>query len=209
MILQFLMIPTVVLVLLTSSALLMIRDWRWSLAILFVQYLGVFILVAAFGLLELALTKVMAGWIASAVLALALAGAPSTSFETGPEGQADLQRLTTNTPSSRLFRLLAVGIIGLVASSIAPSLVSLAPGLRLAQAWGALLLVSAGLLHLGLTTHPFKVIIGLLTVLSGFEILYAAVETSALVTGLLAAVNLGLALAGAYLLAAPTITEEG
>jgi hypothetical protein len=37
-----------------------------------------------------------------------------------------------------------------------------------------------------------------LTALAGFEILYAAVESSALVTALLAVVNLGLALAGAY-----------
>jgi len=42
------------------------------------------------------------------------------------------------------------------------------------------------------------VIVGLLTVLAGFEIMYAAVESSALVTALLAVVNLGLALAGAY-----------
>ena len=44
----------------------------------------------------------------------------------------------------------------------------------------------------------FKVIVGLLTVLAGFEILYAAVESSALVTALLVVVNLGLALAGAF-----------
>ncbi len=44
-------------------------------------------------------------------------------------------------------------------------------------------------------------IIGLLTALSGFEILYAAVETSVMVAGLQAIVTLGLALIGAYLLA--------
>jgi hypothetical protein len=50
-----------------------------------------------------------------------------------------------------------------------------------------------------------RVTIGLLTALSGFEIIYAAIETSTLVTGLLAGVNLGLALAGAYLIIAPTM----
>jgi hypothetical protein len=60
------------------------------------------------------------------------------------------------------------------------------------------LLVGLGLLHLGITSDSFQVIIGLLTVLAGFEIMYAAVESSALVTALLAVVNLGLALAGAY-----------
>jgi hypothetical protein len=50
--------------------------------------------------------------------------------------------------------------------------------------------------------------LGLLTVLSGFEILYAAVESSILITGLLAAVTLGLAVVGAYLLTAPTMEES-
>jgi hypothetical protein len=52
-------------------------------------------------------------------------------------------------------------------------------------------------------------VLGLLTVLSGFEILYAAVETATLVAGLLAAINLGLALVGAYLLAAPSLEDVG
>jgi len=62
-----------------------------------------------------------------------------------------------------------------------------------------------GLLHLGLTSSALRVTLGLLTVLAGFEILYAAVETSVLVAGLLAAVSLGLALAGAYLLVVPSL----
>jgi hypothetical protein len=56
-----------------------------------------------------------------------------------------------------------------------------------------------GLLQLGMTTHPLRVVLGLLTLLSGFEILYAAVEVSVLVTGLLALINLGMALVGSYL----------
>ena len=47
-----------------------------------------------------------------------------------------------------------------------------------------------------------RVILGLLTLLAGFEIIYAAVESSELVAAALAVVNLGLALTGAYLLSA-------
>jgi hypothetical protein len=57
-----------------------------------------------------------------------------------------------------------------------------------------------GLLHLGITAEILRIILGLLTVMAGFEILYATVETSILLAGLLAIVNLGLALAGAYLM---------
>jgi hypothetical protein len=57
-----------------------------------------------------------------------------------------------------------------------------------------------GLLQLGTSAQPFRVVLGLLTVLAGFEIIYAAVESSTLVAALLAAINLSLALTGAYLL---------
>jgi hypothetical protein len=53
-----------------------------------------------------------------------------------------------------------------------------------------------------------RVIVGLLTVLAGFEILFAAIENSILVAGLLASVNLGLALVGAYLLSSNTNEEQ-
>ena len=73
-------------------------------------------------------------------------------------------------------------------------------GLVLPAAWGGVFLIGMGLLLTGITVHPFRVVLGLLTFLSGFEVLYAAMESSSLVTGLLALVNLGLALAGAYFL---------
>ena len=65
-----------------------------------------------------------------------------------------------------------------------------------------------GILHLGLTAQTWRTILGLLTVFSGFEILYATVETSILVTGFLAVVTLGISLIGAYLLVAPEMEVE-
>jgi hypothetical protein len=59
-----------------------------------------------------------------------------------------------------------------------------------------------------MTAQPFRVILGLLTVLSGFEALYAALESSILVAAMLSVVNLGLALVGAYLLTVPKPEES-
>jgi uncharacterized membrane protein len=73
---------------------------------------------------------------------------------------------------------------------------------------GSLLLIGMGLLHLGITSYVLRVVIGLMTVLSGFEILYSAVEGSILVAALLAVINLGLALVGAYLLIAENAPGE-
>ncbi|MEA4959089.1 MAG: hypothetical protein VB029_05220, partial [Anaerolineaceae bacterium] len=61
-------------------------------------------------------------------------------------------------------------------------------------------LVILGLLQLGMITEPLYVIIGLLTFLSGFELLYGSMEFSTVLEALFAAVNLGLALVGAYII---------
>ena len=72
------------------------------------------------------------------------------------------------------------------------------------------MLFRSGLFHLGMTSDVLRVVIGLLTILAGFEILYAAVETSILVAALLSAATLGLALAGSYLIlqSNPEVEEE-
>jgi hypothetical protein len=84
--------------------------------------------------------------------------------------------------------------------SVTPRMASSMPGIGAPVIAGTILLIGIGLLHLGTSSQIARVIFGLLTVLSGFEILYAAVEGSILVAALLAVVTLGLGLVGAYLL---------
>ena len=60
-------------------------------------------------------------------------------------------------------------------------------------------LVLAGLTTLTLTEDPIKVGHGLFTALVGFELFYATVENSLLLTGLWGAINLLIALAIGYL----------
>lgn len=205
---EILAVASVLVVFLTASILLISRDWRWSLLTLAIQYVGVFCLVAIQGSLILGLVKLVAGWMAAAVLGIGFSGTLAVDLSQGGPRHIYQVAVSAATPSSRLFRLLAIGIVGLAVFSIAASLANQVPEIRLEQAWGALLLIGLGLLHLGLTSQPFYVVVGLLTIMSGFEVLYAAVETAALVTGLLAGVNLGLALAGNYLLLAPTMQED-
>jgi hypothetical protein len=76
------------------------------------------------------------------------------------------------------------------------------------QLLGSLLLVSLGIINLGITDRPFRIVVGLLTVLSGFEIIYASVETSVLVAGFFALLSLGISLLGSYLMAAPTLEVD-
>lgn len=191
---EWLLSLAVGLVSLTSLGLLIIRDWRWNVAILAAQYIGVLVLVTPAWKLELAVIKMIAGWMAGAVLGVAIANTPGS-----------LPKETRSSSSERLFRLVAAGVVALVLLSIVPQSAEWFVQINPASRWGGFILLGTGLLHLGLTNHPLRVTLGLLTVLSGFEILYAAVETSTLVAGLLAGVNLGLALVCAYLLIAPQL----
>ncbi len=189
-------VPTVILLTVTTLSLLLSRDWRWSILALAVQYAGVFILVSMSWSIEMSVTKVVAGWMSGAVLGIAMQSAPESWRE------AEIF-----SPSGRVFRFFTAALAAIVAYSIAPFLVSWLPGITLTQAWGGSILILMGLVHLGLTAQPLRVVIGLLTVLAGIDIFYAVIESSTLVAGLLAAVNLALSLIGAYLIVNPSIEE--
>ena len=187
----------IILVSLTSVGLLISRNWRFDIALLAVQYLGVLVLVSPAWHIELAVTKMVAGWMAGAVLGVAIANSPVGQLKETPRSLSEL-----------IFRLLSAGMVALVLFSVVPITADWFGQINFASRWGGLILMGMGLLHLGFTNHPLRVTIGLLTGLSGFEILYAAVETSTLVAGLLAGINLGLALVCAYLLIAPHFEER-
>jgi len=191
---QAISMPAILLVFITSILLLLGRDWRWLIVALSLQYVGVFLLVMLSWPLEMAVVKVLTGWMAGAVLGVGVAIVP-TSWKAEE----------SSWPSGRWFKLLAAGLVTLVVVSSAPAIASWLPGVGLEIVLGSLILIGNGLLNLGLTNHPFRVTIGLLTLLAGFEILYAALQVSALVAGLLAGVNLSLALVGAFLILVPSM----
>lgn len=168
----------------TSISLIWTERWRANVAALAVQYLVVFWFVAQSWPIGLAAIKLIAGWVAAAVL-----GDSTSGLNQASESNHEL--------SARIFRLLAAVFIIILIISAAPGAAEWLPAQTPAIITG-LVLIGMGLLQLGMTTKSLRVIIGLLTVLSGFEILYAAVVTSILVAGLLALVTLGLAVTGAY-----------
>jgi hypothetical protein len=106
----------------------------------------------------------------------------------------------TSWPQGSLFRIFASGLVLLAVSATAGRLATWLSNSSLPLVWGALVLISLGLLHLGMTLQPLRVILGLLTSLLGFEVFYTLIENSILVAGLLVVVTLGLALTGCYLL---------
>ena len=78
----------------------------------------------------------------------------------------------------------------------------MAAGVEAPVLGGSIMLAAMGALQIGSSSRTSRVILGLLTFLTGFEVFYAAVEGSILVSGLLSVVTLGLGLVGAHLLGA-------
>ncbi len=188
----------VLLLAITSIGLLLARDWRWLIIFLSAQYFGMLILTLLHWPLGMASVKVVAGWMSAAILGMTRSGLP----------REDKTEKESILPQGRMFRSFAAGIVIVIVATATPRVDAVMANAGFAVTTGSLLLIGMGLLHLGVTDHILRVTIGLMTVLAGFEILYATVEGSILVAALLAVINLGLALAGSYLLVASNTQIE-
>jgi hypothetical protein len=189
---------SVLIILAASTIILLNRDWRLSLGAMTVQYLAAFWLVTRHMPFVMGSAKLITGWMVVAALGITYLGLDS---EEHPKGISTL-------PHGQWFRVVLALIVVLVTAGALPRIEATIPGLGLPVVAGSLLLIGMGAVHLGMTSDTLNVILGLLTILAGFEILYAAVESSILVTGLLAVTNLGLGLAGSYLLIVGTVPVE-
>lgn len=186
------------LILATSTTILINRDWRVSLGSLAMQYIAVFWLVSRHLPFVMGSVKLIAGWMVVAALGMTRLGLSSL----------DAEDEDTFWPRGQWFRVILILIVALVTAGATPRIEAAIPGLGLPVIAGGLLLIGAGVFHLGVTSDLLRVTLGLLTMLAGFEIIYAAVESSILVTGFLAVINLGLGIAGSYLLVAGSTPLE-
>jgi hypothetical protein len=190
-------IPAVILVVVTALLMLFIRDWRLSLTALGIQYIGVFALVGLNWPLEMAVVKLVTGWIAAAVLGMELISETREVF-----GQ---ERFGVGR---QLFRVILAILVGMAIFSLAPEAAKWMLQASYEQILGGFLLIGLGILHLGVSDRTFRVILGILTTTSGFEILYGTLDASPVGAGLLALIILGIALVGSYLLAVPSVEAE-
>jgi hypothetical protein len=172
----------IILLIITSMIQLNTSRWEYGVLALSLQYVGVFLLTGISWPFGLASIKLISGLITCVILMLSLSNT-KIGFE--------ISQLHSFT-----FILFSALLIIFTVSSIAPLALQWIPGIDFYQAWGGLLLVGIGILHLGFKAGTFQGILSLITFLSGFEILYARVESSSLVAGLLAFIHLGIAIVG-------------
>ena len=171
--------------------LLFIFRPRWQVAItgLMILYIGEFILTYQVWSLQLSLVKLVAGLISALILGIGAVSSPSIDIES-----------QQGSRSGQVFRIIVSITVIIVIYSIVPRASEWIPALSPSRAFGGLLMIGLGLLNVGIGAGLFSSILGLLTMIGGFEILYATVENSALVAGLLGMINMGISMVGAYLL---------
>lgn len=199
--------------LVAASLLVVMPSWRVRLAALAVQYVCVAALLTQIVIWQVAVTRLIVG--AGIVGILVLTGRELTGIfpwqrQAAPaaEGTAEaaaspLARLgrlwRTQFSADFPFRAVAVAMAIVAAASLAGQPNALLPGLSTEMKMAGYLLCGLGLFSLGLSGEPLRAGLSLLTLLSGFELLYVAVETSLAIVALLAVVDFAVALAVSYL----------
>lgn len=175
-----------VLIVIAAMVILIFRDWRINAAALAMQYLAAFLLVTISWPIGLAIVKLITGWMATAAIALTYMRQKNSESPSEP-------------PASLFFRGLAGLLIVMLVFILAPTLqTQVFPGVELVIIQGGVMLIGMALMQLGTNSEPYLIIISLLSFLTGFEVIHAALELSTLLTGLMVIVNLGLALVGVY-----------
>ena len=170
----------------TAMIILIFRDWRINAGALALQYVAVFILVSLSWPMGVAVIKLIVGWMATAAIALTCMRQLSSDIPQEPT-------------ASLFFRGLAGLLVILVIFVFAPRLQeTMFPRVNMYIIQGGIMLIGMALMQLGTNAEPTLTIFSLLSFLAGFEVIHAALELSTLLTGLLAIVNLSLALIGVY-----------
>jgi hypothetical protein len=163
--------------------LLISNNWRRLIISLAVLYLGIFVLLVQALPLTLAAVKLITGWMSALLLGLIL--------------PKEIREPAEGLASNQIFKVFASILIWVLAFLISKSIsstFSVSPEI----AFTSMAIFGSGLLQLGMKTRPLFVILGILTVLAGFELIYASVETSILINGLLTLINLLIALVGTF-----------
>lgn len=203
--------PAVLIVLVTATLIALFWDWRLALLALIVQYLAAGLLFTDLLDPRLSIIKILVGMFVCLILYMTARqinyGRTPYGFTT--EEMARLEMTSKRYPIGRwtisrdfALRIIATVLALLLIVSITrlstfhlPGVPDELPHINTA----ILILMGLGLVGLAASRDPLPAGMGLFTFLTGFELYYAALDQSIAMLVALAALNLAVALAIAYL----------
>lgn len=162
-------------------------SWRWNILALSIQYVGVFWLVLTLWPTGLAAVKLVSGWMSGAIIG-----------SSASEKIINREEIHFSSKEEIRFKAVLWFVVLMIVLAIIPKISDWLP-LSSNILTGSLLLIGIGLLQLSIANEPYRIIFGLLTVLSGFEIIYAGLESSVLVAGVLSIITLGISFIGVFI----------
>ncbi len=200
--------PAVVGLVGTAGLIVLFTDWRASLSALTAQYLLVGLLLTGAIQPEVVLVKVITGGMVCSILYLTArriqSSHPRGRMATWEARPFTVKRYTLSVGFH--FRLLAVVLMALMTYGLFERYPF--PDVSKPIVFAGYWLMAVGYLKMAINGEAFKVGLGLLTFETGFEVLYAALETGLVVVGLLGIVNLLISLVIAYLVSAQSEMER-
>lgn len=205
-------LPAVVGLILTAAAIFVTADWRLSLSALLVQYLLLGLILSRFLPAALAIVWALVGVLVVPILYLTAQRIDRVQEpEQAKGGQIRFLGLSVGWDAGPLglpLRLFVVLLVTLAFVRFFPDYQALlsdlvvgGPALPSDVIMVSFWLVSMGLAGLALSGDALRVAPALLTFLAGFQVVYAGLQTSPAVVGLLGALTLLATLAFSYLAA--------
>jgi len=164
--------------------MLIASDWRMRIAGMASLYLISFIVILQVWPIALASIKLVSGWMGIALLSTSMVN--TKNQENSPHFTSEI-----------VFRFLMAVLFWIVIAAIAPSINKWLP-IAYTNLYIGLSLMGSGLLFMSLTDDFFEIVLGLLTILAGFDIIYSSLEGSALVTGIFAFIVILICLLSGY-----------
>jgi hypothetical protein len=202
-------VPAMVGLILTALIIFLTADWRLSLTALLVQYILGGIALTRFIQAEVAVVKILTGVLAVFILYLTARRIQEKVRQPGTTVSSRFLGINIAWQAGPLglpLRLLAVAlvILGLVRLFVDyhPTLVP--ADLAFVACW----LSGIGIIGLILSGDPLRTAAAVLTILIGFDLVYAGLEPSLAVAGFFGAFILMAALAFAYLTAVQGLDQE-
>lgn len=169
------------------------RKWLTNLISLAIQLVAMFLLLLNVWVFSVAIIKLIVGLVSVGIIAYSLYSLDllQAALPFAPIREGELFRAFTG-----------ICVILFILIFLPQAQASMFPRSPKALLFCALSIMAISLLQLGLKAEPFYILIGLLGFLTGFELLYASLEYSALLEGFFTVIKLGLALAAPYIFSA-------
>jgi hypothetical protein len=180
----------VIILFITGSALALVRPQPRSMLILAMQYIAVSWLASTSLPAAGVAAKLVTGLLVCVIFYLGIRQIGDDPL------RGDDQLLSANLP----FSIIALLLVTVASVSVARSNLFAQFDIGIEASVGALFLIAASLLNLGLGTDQLRIGIGLLTFISGAELIYGFIEPALALIALLAMVHLGIVLAISYII---------